>query len=230
LSGTASKPLLGDKEIAVQICSNSHCRNALPYGTGQVGMLIVLCLVKGSWATGERRACFEKDTAGYLFFGASAPLEGCFYFILFCYFTVEERNNNMTKQIKITALLLVLATLFCLAACNTVDATGLWENATYRRDVTLGKGAKTVEVEIKAGDDAITVTVKTDADTLGEALLAHGLIEGKDGLYTTVNGMTADWNVDQSYWGFYKNGEYMMVGMDDATIADGEHYELVYTK
>ena len=136
----------------------------------------------------------------------------------------------MTKQIKITALLLALATLFCLAACNTVDATGLWESATYRRDVTLGKGAKTVEVEIKAGDEAITVTVKTDANTLGEALLAHGLIEGEDGLYTKVNGMTADYSVNQSYWGFYKNGEMMMIGMDDTVIADGEHYELVYTR
>lgn len=143
---------------------------------------------------------------------------------------MEERNLNMTKQIKITALLLMIAALLSFVACNTVDATGLWESATYRRDVTLGKGEKTVEVEIKAGEEAITITLQTDANTLGEALLTHDLIEGKDGLYTKVNGITADYSVDKSYWGFYKNGEYMMVGMDDATIADGEHYELVYTK
>ena len=29
---------------------------------------------------------------------------------------------------------------------------------------------------------------------------------------------------------FYKDGEMMNTGVDGATIADGEHYELVYTK
>lgn len=191
-------------------------------------MLIVLCLVKGSWAKGELRACLW-DTAGYPFLACQHPLEGAFTLSFFA-ISMEERNLNMTKQIKITALLLMIAALLTFVACNTVDATGLWENATYRRDVTLGKGEKTVEVEVKAGDSAITITIRTDANTLGEALLAHDLIEGKDGLYTKVNGMTADWNVDQSWWCFYKNGEMMMIGMDDTVIADGEHYELVYTK
>ena len=136
----------------------------------------------------------------------------------------------MKQTIKLTALLLTLMTLLCLISCNTVDATGLWENATYRKNTTLGSGSKTVEVEIKAGDSSITFTIRTDAKTLGEALLEHKLIEGTNGLYTKVNGMTADYNVDQSYWCFYKNGEMMMIGMDDTVIADGEHYELVYTK
>ena len=37
----------GDKDIAVQIRSNSHYRNSV---SGQVGMLIGSCLIKVSWA------------------------------------------------------------------------------------------------------------------------------------------------------------------------------------
>lgn len=34
----------------------------------------------------------------------------------------------------------------------------------------------------------------------------------------------------ETCWAFFKNGEYMMNGVDTAKINDGEHYELVYTK
>ena len=44
------------------------------------------------------------------------------------------------------------------------------------------------------------------------------------------SGITADYDVDQSYWGFYKGGEYMMTGVDSTVIADGDAYELVYSK
>ena len=129
-------------------------------------------------------------------------------------------------------LLLSLMLVFCLVSCaEKVDATGLWEHATYRSDKTFGKGETTVQVEVKVEDQSVTFTINTDKTTLGEALLEHGLIAGEPGAYglyvKVVNGMTADYDVDRSYWGFYKNGEYMLTGVDQTTIADGEHYELV---
>ena len=45
-----------------------------------------------------------------------------------------------------------------------------------------------------------------------------------------VNGIEADYDKDKSYWAFYKNGEYMLSGVDTTAIADGEHYELVKEK
>lgn len=111
---------------------------------------------------------------------------------------------------------------------------GVWANATYKEDTELGEGAVTVKLEVKAEDKSVTFTVHTDKTTLGDALLEHSLIagdEGEYGLYVkAVNGMTADFDVDQSYWALYKDGEMMNTGVDGATIADGEHYELVYTK
>ncbi len=135
----------------------------------------------------------------------------------------------MKRTIALISVLLII----CLAvtSCNTVSAEGLWENATYRRDTELGDGAKTVQVEVKAGEESVTFTIHTDKDTLGEALLEHGLIAGEQGAYglyvKLVNGIEADYDKDGSYWGFYKNGEMMLVGVDGAEIADGDHYELV---
>lgn len=135
----------------------------------------------------------------------------------------------------ILSVLLSLVFVFCLVSCgNTVDKTGLWENATYLKDKEFGKGEITVQVEVKVEEQSVTFTINTDKATLGDALLEHGLIAGEEsqyGLYVkVVNGITADYDVDQSYWAFYKNGEYMMTGVDSTTIANGEHYELVYTK
>jgi hypothetical protein len=134
----------------------------------------------------------------------------------------------------VISLVLVFACLFSFAACGKETPEGLWATATHQSDAEFGEGAKTVTVQVKAGEKAITFTIHTDAETLGEALLAHELIAGDMGdfgLYIKqVNGITADYDVDQSYWGFYKGGEYMMTGVDTTVIADGEAYELVYSK
>ena len=138
----------------------------------------------------------------------------------------------MKRTLTLISLLLLVA--LALTACNTVTKEGLWENATYRRDMEFGDGAKTVEVEVKAGEESVTFTIHTDKDTLGDALLEHGLVDGEEGafgLYVKfVNGIEADFDKDGSYWGFYKNGEMMLVGVDGVVIADGEHYELVREK
>ena len=140
--------------------------------------------------------------------------------------------KNTFKQA--LSLILALVFLFTLVACNTVDKEGLWEKATYRKDMEFGKGAKTAVVEVVAGDNSVTFTIHTDKTTVGDALLEHKLIAGEEGEYglyvKVVNGITADYNVDQSYWLFYINGEYAMNGVDATEIAANTTYRLVYTK
>ena len=135
---------------------------------------------------------------------------------------------------RFTLLLLALVMSVSFVACADVEKTGVWENATHVSDKTFGSGAKTVQVEVKAEEQSVTFTIKTDADTLGAALKEHDLIAGEEGAFglyvKTVNGILADYDVDQTYWSLTKNGEMMMVGVDGATIADGEHYELTRTK
>lgn len=138
----------------------------------------------------------------------------------------------MKKILSLTLCLLMLTA--CLLGCAAKAPTDLWANATYTEDTALGEGAKTVEVEVKAEETAVTFTIKTDAAVLGDALLAHKLVAGEEsefGLYIKeVNGIKADYDTDGAYWAFYQDGEYAMAGVDATPIAGGEHYELVYTK
>ena len=98
--------------------------------------------------------------------------------------------------------------------------------------------------EISQGSKAITVTVvhadgsskdfayRTDAEMLGAFLEEKGLIESEgadQGMFHTVDGEKADWNVNQSYWAFYLGEDYAMTGIYDTPITDGAIYKLVYT-
>lgn len=140
----------------------------------------------------------------------------------------------MKTMSRLTLLLLALVMTFSFVACADVEKTGAWESATYTSDKEFGKGAKTVTVLVSAEEQTLTFTIHTDKDTLGAALLEHELIEGEEGpfgLYVKkVNGILADYDVDQTYWSLTKGGEMMMVGVDGATIADGEQYELTKAK
>ena len=132
------------------------------------------------------------------------------------------------------SIVLAMVMLICLAACNTVDKTGVWENATYRKDMEFGKGSKTVVVEVKAQDQSVKFTIHTDKDTVGAALIDHDLISGEEGQYglyvKVVNGITADFDKDQHYWAFYVNGEFAMTGVDSTEIDESAEYRLEYAK
>ncbi len=143
----------------------------------------------------------------------------------------------MKKFKKSLAALLIAVTVVMCAACgsaNTVSQEGLWETATYLKDTEIGKGAVTLTAKVVAGEEEITFTVHTDKKTVGEALLEAGLVSGDEtayGLYVkVVNGITADYDVDQSYWAFYIDGEYAMTGVDSTDIVEGTVYSLEYTK
>ena len=148
------------------------------------------------------------------------------------------------KNSKILSLILVMAMLFSLASCSLfgkdaeedeASATEiLWQNATYTEDATVGNGAKTIMVSVIALEKTVKITVKTDRDNLGDALIESGLAEGDNGAYglyvKKVNGISADYDKDKAYWGFCIDGEALPYGVSDAEISGGESYELVYTK
>lgn len=96
-----------------------------------------------------------------------------------------------------------------------------------------GKTKITVEVVSKDGSK-VEYTVKTDKTTLYDALTEYKKItlDGYDsewGFYITgVNGETADFTVDGSYWSLLINGEYAMTGISATNIEDGATYSLVY--
>ena len=155
----------------------------------------------------------------------------------------------MKNTIKaLISLMLIAVIAFSLSACdllgliekpstdteNESGTNGVWVNATHLDDTTIGSGAKTITVEVSAEDKTVVFTVKTDADTVGDALLANNLIAGEEGAYglyvKVVNGIMADYDINQCYWAFYIDGDYAMSGVDTTSIDEGVTYKLEYTR
>ncbi len=152
-----------------------------------------------------------------------------------------------TKIITKLSLVLIIVMMISLCSCDLIKQTttttfvpseeskvpAFWNTAKYTMDTELGEGAKTFMFKVDADGYAITFTIHTNETTVGAALLALGLIEGEDsqyGLYVkTVNGMLADWDIDQTYWAFYENGEYAN-GVDATNVTEGYTYSFVRTK
>ena len=151
-----------------------------------------------------------------ILYGTAAVMQLClvgytnaFYLFISCVSGNEEECLlGEYKMKKLIAMLLVLVLAFSLIACSA-------------------KTSFTVVTTDLDGKET-THKIKTDAATVGEALLAEGLIDGEDsdyGLYiTTVNGITLDWEKDGKYWAFYINGEYAMTGVDATNAEDGAVY------
>ncbi len=124
-------------------------------------------------------------------------------------------------------VVLVLATTV-FTGCGKKEATA--ETKTEANGATVvGEGNTEFTFKVVDMDGNETVfTVKTDETTVGAALLNAGLIAGDDteyGLYVkTVNGVVADYDVDQTFWGFYIDDEFASTGVDSTNINPGSVY------
>ena len=122
---------------------------------------------------------------------------------------------------KLLSLLLVLLLVISLTAC-----------AAKEEAPAAGVSFKVTVTDLDGNETAFEYT--SSAASVGEALVAEGLIEGHKteyGLYIdTVNGITADWDNDQTYWAFYINGEYATTAIDGTAIAADTTYGLILTK
>jgi hypothetical protein len=132
----------------------------------------------------------------------------------------EEKTMNRKKiVIAIFALALVIGIL-----------SGIY--TATRPEAQVGSKTITITVVHKDGTEK-NYEFKTDAETLDVVLLDNNLVTGYEGPYgltiESVDGETADWNVDQSYWCLYINGEYAVTGASDTKIFDGDSFSLVYT-
>ena len=120
----------------------------------------------------------------------------------------EECLLGEMNMKKLLSLLLVLVMVFTLVACSA-------------------KTSFTVVTTDLEGKET-THKIKTDAATVGEALIEEGLIKGHTteyGLYVDeVNGIALDWDKDGKYWAFYINGEYAQTGVDTTNVEDGAVY------
>lgn len=119
----------------------------------------------------------------------------------------QSQNNVQNTEVQITET----------QSVEDAQVTILGEGATQFAFTVVDKDGNETNFEIH-----------TDKEIVGDALLELELIAGDEseyGLYVkTVNGITADYDADQTYWAFYVNGEYATSGVDTTAIEEGVTY------
>lgn len=93
------------------------------------------------------------------------------------------------------------------------------------------EGEKSVVIEvIDNNGKSEKYVIKTDALYLNEAMEEAGITYEAEGTYVnSVNGITADYNADQSYWAFNVNGTYCNYGIFEQPVNDGDSFVIAYT-
>ena len=122
------------------------------------------------------------------------------------------------------------------SASTVADETSASTTAPEASDVIVkGEGATTFYFHVTDGEGQTTrFEIHTDKTIVGDALLNLGLITGENGPYglyvKTVNGITADYDTDGTYWAFYIDDEYGMTGVDLTEITPGATYAFKVSK
>ena len=113
--------------------------------------------------------------------------------------------------------LMVVLSIGIFSACNSkTDSAVEGSEKTFIFAVTDADGKET------------TREIITTKETVGEALLEQGFIDGDEGPYgiyvKVVDGKTLDYDKDGKYWAFYVDGEYAVNGVDKTEIVEGATY------
>ena len=138
----------------------------------------------------------------------------------------------MKKLQKLIAMIALVAAVLALF-------TGCVEEATQKlKDEITGnqtqEGEKTITVAVTYADGKTKFFTYTTSEMyLGPVLRAEGLVTGHyDGdsfFVDAVDGLTADYSENESWWKLLDNGEQTMVGIDEIALKDGGKYQLQYT-
>ena len=144
-------------------------------------------------------------------------------------------NNRKSLLSIFLCVVLIAALALGMTGCKTTEAPESPEDtepATFQDGAILGEGATEFSLVVVGKDGSETsCTVRTDKETVGDALLELGIVSGEDSQYGlmmyTVNGEYHRYEEDQYYWAFYIGEEYAMTGVSSTAIEAGVTYRLV---
>ena len=139
----------------------------------------------------------------------------------------------MTKQrffkLLSAALCCVLIAVMALIGCGG-DKNPSETPSNELTATVIGEGETVFSLMVTTDEGQKLYTVQTDKETVGDALLALGIIEGEESQYglfvKKVDGILADYDTDGTYWAFYIDGNYASTGVDTTKIVAGATYEL----
>ena len=150
------------------------------------------------------------------------------------------KTTNIRRLLSFVLCIVLVAAMALFAGCSNSKKTEAPSTTAAQTEKIsdvkeLGEGSTKFDFSVvdKDGNETKFV-IKTDKKTVGEALLDAGLIEGDEGEYglyvKKVNGITADYDVDGTYWGFFVNDAMAPAGVDMTEIKDGESYSFKVSK
>ncbi len=150
---------------------------------------------------------------------------------------MQKKCTGKLSSFLLCMVLMVAMALFAGGCSSKTNEQSASAKTEQRTEVQTAAGGQT---ELGEGTSQFTFTVvdkdggetqfiiHTDKETVGEALLELELIAGDEseyGLYVkTVNGITADYDTDGTYWAFYINDEYAPTGVDATAVTEGAVY------
>ena len=145
--------------------------------------------------------------------------------------------NSLKKWLSVIGCMVLIAALaLTMIGCGSKEETPAGKPAPEVSDVkVLGEGATVFQFSVVDLEENETkFEIHTDKTVVGEALLELGLIEGDMGDYglyvKKVNGITAEYEVDGTYWAFYIGNDYGMTGVDMTDIEPGATYAFKVSK
>ncbi len=145
------------------------------------------------------------------------------------------KTKIFSKKLLVTLLVVLIAVMaLFIAGCtnNSQDeptTTEPVQTTGQSSAIVKGEGENAfVFIAVDLDGNSTHYMIKTDKETVGEALVENGLIAGDDseyGLYVkTVNGITLDYDKDGKYWAFYEENAYANQGVDQTPIKEGGVY------
>lgn len=145
------------------------------------------------------------------------------------------KTKIFNKKLLVTLLVVLIAVMaLIITGCTnnssdeptTTEPIGTTSQASA---IVKGEGENAfVFIAVDLDGNSTHYMIKSDKETVGEALLENGLIAGEDGQYglyvKTVNGITLDYDKDGKYWAFYEENAYANQGVDQTPIKEGGVY------
>lgn len=146
------------------------------------------------------------------------------------------KNKFFNKKLLVTLSIVLIAVMaLFIAGCSNnnqdepISTEPVQTTEPKSSVIEKGEGENAfVFIAVDLDGNSTHYMIKTDKETVGEALLENGLIAGEDGQYglyvKTVNGITLDYDKDGKYWAFYEENTYANQGVDSTPIKEGGVY------
>lgn len=135
-----------------------------------------------------------------------------------------------TKTRIFATVLLVFWLIAAVVACTSCGPRKTLTDATVVEHRELGTGGTGIYFyAVDKNNNAVEFLLHTDKTTLGAALTEFHIVSGENGLYDTVNGVTADYAKDGAWWALYDGATMASCGADDLVIREGGSYSFIYT-